>query len=195
MVNPAALSALAKGELDNFLVASVPGGIERQEAAGQQELVSGTSFPLEMRPGREAFEQMGFVFGDQVDNIFITATLPAGWKREATDHFMWSYIIDAEGRKRVGIFYKAAFYDRRARATLEQRYNVFMVYPDMALGAGLQEDEGFIALVDGGNTIIKRSEVFKRDNHGVVDPIEKGFRKELDELFPDHRNPTSYWEA
>lgn len=193
MVNPAALNALIEGDIDNFIAASTPGGIERQEAAGQQELVNGTNFPIDMSPNREAFEKMGFVFGQQVDDIFFSAKLPAGWKKEATDHSMWSYITDAQGRKRAAIFYKAAFYDRRARATLERRYIVQMVYPDMGLGAGLKEDEGFIALVDGGQTILQRSEVFKRDNYEVCDPIDKGFRKALDELYPEHRDPTAYW--
>lgn len=195
MVNPAALKALADGNLADFVAASTPGGIERQEAAGQQELVNGTNFPLEMSPGREAYEKMGFAFGNPVDGIFVAATLPEGWRKEATDHSMWSHIIDAQGRKRVGIFYKAAFYDRRARATLEQRYVVQMIYPDMEWGAGLKEDEGFIALVDGGKAILKQSEVFKRDDYAVCDPIDKAFREELDEQYPDHRDPTAYWEV
>ena len=37
---------------------------------------------------------------------------------------MWSHIVDAEGRKRVAVFYKAAFYDRRADMRLEPRYTI-----------------------------------------------------------------------
>jgi hypothetical protein len=155
--------------------------------------VNGTNFPIEMRPRRDAFEQMGFVFGEQVDDVFVAATLPEGWRKKATDHSMWSHIVNAQGRKRVAIFYKAAFYDRSARATLEQRYIVHMIYHYMNFGAGLKEDEGFIALVDGGQTILKRSETFKRNNYEVCDPIDKAFRKELDDRFPDNRNPVNYW--
>ena len=116
MVNPAALSALAKGDLENFATASTPGGIEAQEKAGQALLVASANMPKSMSPSREAFEALGFVFGTEVDELFLKAKLPPGWTRAATDHSMWSTIVDEKGRKRVEIFYKAAFYDRRADA-------------------------------------------------------------------------------
>lgn len=127
---PAALSAALAGDLDNALVASTPGGIERQEAAGQKALVASTNMPKELHPSKEAFEAIGFVFSDEVDDIFVKATLPAGWTREATDHSMHSDILDEKGRRRVGVFYKAAFYDRRADAHLIPRFATTRVYPE-----------------------------------------------------------------
>lgn len=117
-INPAALIAAARGDIENAIVASTPGGIERQEKAGQAALVASTNMPLEMSPSREAFEKEGFVFGDKIDDIFVAATLPPGWTRRGTEHAMWSDIFDEQGRKRVEVFYKAAFYDRRAEAYL-----------------------------------------------------------------------------
>lgn len=97
------------------LVTAMPGGIEAQERRGQQELVASTSLPTEVH-GREWFEAQGVVFGDVLpgDNLFCNATLPAGWKKVATDHDMWSDLVDAEGNKVGAIFYKAASYDRSA---------------------------------------------------------------------------------
>ena len=40
--------------------------------------------------------------------------LPAGWKKQATDHSMWSKLLDESGAVVASIFYKAAFYDRIA---------------------------------------------------------------------------------
>ena len=40
--------------------------------------------------------------------------MPNGWKKQATDHSMWSELIDDKGKVRATIFYKAAFYDQRA---------------------------------------------------------------------------------
>lgn len=99
-----------------------PGGggavIERQEKRGQQALVHSELLPAELRDDQADFEALGFVFGDVEadDPMFRRVTLPDGWSRQASDHAMWSYIVDGLGRRRVGMFYKAAFYDRQANA-------------------------------------------------------------------------------
>ncbi|MEU0087214.1 hypothetical protein [Streptomyces sp. NPDC006274] len=104
-------SALVTGSNDAFVGA--------QERAGQAQVVNSDRLPTEFRD-RAAFEALGFTFGepDSADPLFAPATLPEGWKREASDHAMWSYIVDELGRRRVGIFYKAAFYDRNASMQL-----------------------------------------------------------------------------
>lgn len=86
------------------------------EAKGQRELVASSSLPNELqRPDTDAdFEALGFTFGAETDELFREATLPDGWSKQGSDHDMWSYIVDADGVRRVAIFYKAAFYDRRA---------------------------------------------------------------------------------
>ncbi len=107
---------------DDFLLGALLGQtndqlIGAQEARGQQQLVHSDRLPTELRDDRAAFEALGFVFGtpDADDPLFTPATLPDGWTREAADdHDMWSYVVDTLGRRRVAVFYKAAFYDRRA---------------------------------------------------------------------------------
>lgn len=93
--------------------------IEHTEAQGQRQLVASDLLPIEItgRPGvRNVFLHLGFVFGDAVedDPLFQHVTLPEGWYRKGSDHDMWSYLVDDEGNRRVAIFYKAAFYDRKA---------------------------------------------------------------------------------
>jgi hypothetical protein len=190
--NPAALGAFAKGDLENAMVASTPGGIERQEKAGQGELVNSTNMPLELRPSREAFETVGFTFGEALDDVFMKATLPTGWKREASEHAMHSYILDEQGRKRVEVFYKAAFYDRRADAGLIGRYSVQSCYPDNPSGEGLAEDEIRHVVFDGG-TEIHRMPVCKRSDWSAREPSEKAARAWLAERFPRADDPTAYW--
>lgn len=97
--------------------------IMAMEAQGQRELVQSDRLPTEILHtdgGDEAFIALGFTFGDPDprDPLFRPATLPPGWKREPTDHSMWSRIVDELGRERVAIFYKAAFYDRGAHMSL-----------------------------------------------------------------------------
>jgi len=102
-----------------------PGAIEAQEAAGQAEVVKSDYIPTDMRRNtREQYEALGFVFLGPVegDDLFQRVTLPAGWGRKATSHAMYSQIVDAQGRERCSVFYKAAYYDRRAHISLEHRY-------------------------------------------------------------------------
>ncbi|SHI66127.1 hypothetical protein [Streptomyces sp. 3214.6] len=105
-----------------FLAVSLgPGGTDRaiaeQERSGQAQLVNSDRLPSDMNGASDAdFEAVGITFGepDPADPLFRPATLPEGWKRQRSDHDMWSYVADELGRRRVAVFYKAAFYDRRA---------------------------------------------------------------------------------
>lgn len=111
--SPASREAFA---LLAMAVGSTDGLIENQERAGQTQLVHSDCLPTELRSPREEFEALGFAFGqpDPHDPLFTAATLPDGWTKQGSDHDMWSYVLDEHGRRRIGIFYKAAFYDRRA---------------------------------------------------------------------------------
>lgn len=127
--NPAAAGAFARGDLANALIASTPGGIEAQEAAGQAMLVnSNTLLPIRINFPPVTREQItaftGIVFGEDYDGIFVKVTLPPGWKLKPTDHSMWSDLLDENDCERAGVFYKAAFYDRNAYISFNHRYVV-----------------------------------------------------------------------
>jgi hypothetical protein len=95
----------------------LPGLIEASELNGQRELVGSTRLPVDTDEGDDAYISLGFAFrpADPDDPIFRESRSPEGWTRRAADnHAMWSYIVDEHGVDRVAIFYKAAFYDRRA---------------------------------------------------------------------------------
>lgn len=116
-ISPAAMGAIARDELDNFVAAMTPGGIEAQEAAGQRAACSVQALPIQgtSKPEeRERFEALGFVFGEPTDKNFVSVTFPAGWSLRPTDHSMWSELVDDAGRKVASMFYKAAFYDCHA---------------------------------------------------------------------------------
>lgn len=92
--------------------------IYEQERNGQADLCSkgaDTHLPVEGSDD-PAFAAMGVQMGPPLPNdpLFRVATLPPGWSIKPTDHSMWSDLCDDTGRKRAAIFYKAAFYDRRA---------------------------------------------------------------------------------
>ena len=92
-----------------------PEKILEAEAAGQAELVERSNrLPRESNLSRDYMKSLGIAFGDDVDELFVHVVLPEGWKIEPTGHSMWSNLMDADGEIRAEIFYKAAFYDRRA---------------------------------------------------------------------------------
>ena len=75
------------------------------------------------------------MFGDVVegDDLFRAVTLPKGWSKAATDHAMWSGVVDGRGVERVEVFYKAAFYDRAAHMRLARpgcRFASSYIYGD-----------------------------------------------------------------
>ncbi len=106
-----------KGIPSPALIPPPPGSIEASEAEGQKQLNAGTidSLPTECKDD-ELLREWGLVLGDAFpdDPIFRAAQLPQGWTMKATDHDMWSKIFDDQGRERVAVFFKAAFYDRMA---------------------------------------------------------------------------------
>lgn len=207
-MTPAAIGALARGDLGNALAAMLPGGIEAQEAAGQRELTrASSSLPingtLEGNYGRERpelrpqWEAVGFTFGKPVPNphgrppIFVEATFPPGWSLKPTDHSMWSHVIDAKGRKRASVFFKAAFYDYNAHTFgLECRYVVEGEYgpaPDHALTAYIVKDAD-------GEKAIHRVPVPAGAGYDERTKYSKAAEAWLAEHFPDHANPLVYWD-
>lgn len=98
--------------------------ITGQEAVGQRQLVESTSLPTDTAGHDADYLALGFTFGepDPSDPLFRPATLPDGWSKQPSDHSMWSYVVDEHGRRRVAVFYKAAFYDRSAHMRLETVY-------------------------------------------------------------------------
>jgi hypothetical protein len=163
--------------------------ITRQEAQGQRDLVNNATLP---RSGcaREELEAMGIIVRADVDDLFMSVTLPAGWKKQATDHSMWSDLLDDQGRKRAAIFYKAAFYDRDASITLCRRINVTRRYGD--------DDMVSVAVVRDGIALFE-TEPIKRDLTGrayfvASDEAERRAATWADEHYPDWRSTAAYWD-
>jgi hypothetical protein len=105
------------------LMAMGSGYIESMEAKGQQEVVHSDLLPLD-GPNTDVLEKLGFKIGEKVedDDLFRHVTLPEGWSRKGGEHSMQSSILDAKGRERISVFYKAAYYDRKASWSLLPRY-------------------------------------------------------------------------
>lgn len=198
-LSPAAVSAAARGDLENFLVAATPGGIERQEAMGQAAFV-GTLGTLPIKCPREQFEALGFKFGEPEDDLFIAVTFPKGWSKRATEHSMWSEILDDKGRKRGSVFYKAAFYDRSAHAHLERRYIVTGEYLDASgaehnwESAERPASQRCIVRDNADGKVLFKTESAPRDDYRKHDEFSDAASAWLKENFPDNDNVLAYWD-
>jgi hypothetical protein len=200
-MKPAALKALLDGDIENFIAASTPGGIEAQEAAGQRSFVASTTLPIRFNGcKKEQFEAMGISFGEPVDDLFQKAQLPDGWKKVPTDHSMWSKLVDDRGRERAMIFYKAAFYDRDAFLTISRRYS-YSVIPVGGWDAA-ETDEWQAVILDGGNSYYTLPEVLPakpKDNNQLrgwyakKDKLESKAEDYLNRNHPHWRDPMAYW--
>lgn len=104
--------------------------ITDMEKRGQRQLVASMLLPTDRCHDIAVYEALGFKFDtvDPRDNLFQEVSLPPGWKKVRTDHAMWSKIIDEKDRERASIFYKAAFYDRRANMRLAPRFLIGINY-------------------------------------------------------------------
>jgi hypothetical protein len=168
------------------------GVIEASEAAGQQELVESDQLPVEIVNGKpEQLEAMGIMLGPlpckSNDQLFRSAILPHGWKLVPTDHSMWSDMVDAKGRKRASIFYKAAFYDRGAQIVLRTRFGI---------EADCDAKDSAICFVTDCGVRIHRVELELDPTCPWVanEAARAACRDWLDANWPESGDPTKYWE-
>lgn len=196
---PAAMVALASGNADNFAATMTHGGIEAQEAAGQVMFVNSETLPKSMlgRCTRETLEAMGIVFHKEADDLFVHVTLPTGWKKRATNHSMHSDLLDNKGRVRAGIFYKAAFYDRRAHISLKTRYRVngyFSCDKDGNRSDPETISSHYATVVMDGETEIHRAGIWAHKDYDESTRLEKTAIEWLSNKYSEHNNPLAYWD-
>lgn len=205
-LTPTALVAANAGNLKNFMAAVTPGGIEAQEKAGQLEQAALETLPIDLggyrRDGtlaRTDWERLGFQFGMEIDELFVQAKFPPGWSKRPTDHSMWSDVIDDKGRVRGLIFYKAAFYDRRANARLVPRFAVDSDYAKPLSTVRVKDAAGIVDFkVSGleypdfskGKDPEKAEAAAKR-----IDAARFECETYLYTHFPLWRQPLPYWDC
>ena len=170
------------------------GGIEAQEARGQSQLVNSEQMPTECRD-KEVMESWGVKFGEPTegDDIFCQATLPEGWKKEPSDHSMWSYVVDENGRKRIAVFYKAAFYDRSAFCRTERRFYTGQNFDDKdksRITYDITMDDKVIHSISQSTTQEKHS----REWFSEESELKVKADAWLEENYPNHSDPIKSWE-
>lgn len=197
---------------------SNPGGfIERQEARGQHHLANAREgntilLPLDgSTKNAEVWAAIGVTFGEMADGdaLFVKATVPDGWRIVKTDHSMWSYLADDQGRERASIFYKAAFYDRSAHMRISTCLIYHSAYEhseDDAKPYGERRKRWVVEAMAPGrkNLLLWASEWILPYESGDQASMNSYWAKEdagrknaedwLTGNYPDHKNPVAYWD-
>jgi len=179
--------------LARAMVFGSSGAVEAQEAQGQRELVESEALPTDLNRNEETVRSWGvkFLGVDEHNPLFQHVELPAGWTKRATDHAMWTDLLDAKGRKRASIFYKAAFYDQRAFLNVERRFHVESDYP-------LREknNEAVAKVLDCGKVVFETEPIPCGDRPGceVQDRADALATVWLDEHYPMWKDAGAYWD-
>lgn len=216
-MTPAARKAMNEGDIENMITAMIPGGIERQEAQGQAALCESAQLPKDLGGWNKGdvkaeYAKHGIRVIDEADDIFFNVQLPEGWKLVPTDHSMHNDLLDEKGRRRAGIFYKAAFYDRSAHINFctrfrvavepEDRYkNALLAYEDRKklpefgvvydCGEEVFECEGYIEADCVNEDGSANWDLMDRLKKATIDFAEKWL---IDQGYPDYKNETAYWD-
>jgi hypothetical protein len=178
--------------------------IENQEKRGQNNLLQSEVLPKNCNScNRKQLEKMGIVFREDADDLFVYATLPNGWKKQSTDHSMWSDLIDDKGRKRASIFYKAAIYDRDAHISLNRRYS-YRTEPVNGYENNDYREDFWHGVVKDEETIIWKTNAIppqpKNDRDARVDwrnsedELIKKCRDYLNNMYPEWEDYLAYWD-
>ena len=187
-----------------FLLTALVGGsdfaIDHQERQGQSSLVNSDTLPRRLSPeDKKTLEDFGFKFLGESDDLFQYVEFPEGWKKERTDHSMWTNLVDPKGRVRANMFYKAAFYDREAFfGGFKRRYTCSLDYTSKEYGTW---DRPAVLLdnIDAAHPKV----IFTIDVHPSPEDAKPYHAQEraqaqmksyITERFPDHENPLAYWD-
>ena len=99
------------------LLATTEHAIKASELAGQTDIVEARDrLPIDSRGDAPHIVRLG----PPIDGLFRRVRFPEGWRLVACEGTpYWSVLRDDVGRKRASVFYKAAFYDMKARIVWE----------------------------------------------------------------------------
>jgi len=215
-MKPSTLVALLSGDIENAIISATPGGIEAQEAAGQQLVCKSHLLPKQgdMYSSRSLWDDLkslGFKIVREHNDLFYEVEFPVGWKLVPTEHSMHSNLVDEQGRIRGHMFYKAAFYDRRADMSLRKRY-VAALEPECIWEDSYNSDSprrGYVFDQSTGDTIDRYAIIYQTERSAcppngtdsaahrqyltLRNELSKMADNWLNEHYPDHANPLAYW--
>lgn len=117
---------------------------------------------------------------------------------------MWSKLVDDKGRARASIFYKATFYDRRARIKLLCRFGI--AADSEGEYNGDPKQRAFAVVTDCGKEVWRSPEPFSHMGTPGPGDAWSTYRSAHDcaieaaiahlvESYPGWQDPTKYWDV
>ena len=179
----AGMMALAIG----MITGDASEGLEAVQNAEQCRARSACRLPKQMKPSKEAFENLGFTFQDIDDDVLYQATLPEGWKLESDGDY-WTTLVDEKGRKRGSYFYKGDFYDRKGSMYLSIRFRVTCDSAD----AKRRKAPFTISVKDADDTIIFIAGKCKDSFSEERDELTVEAERYLNTNYPEWKDPTKF---
>lgn len=194
---------LVEAQIDIMTGGKPEDSIYRSEARGQRQLVMSESMPVWACKDHDAndaiLRELGFEVGDPFpdDPLFRPMKLPEGWTKKGSSHDMHSDILDANGFARIGMFYKAAFYDRRADSSFNRRVS-YTYDPRQDFGDRTVSQWAVVARAPGKGVIIVAAFECPIPTDGDVwdgrrERAENEAKAYIEEHYPDHMSPLAYW--
>lgn len=176
-----------------MITQSGPEAIVISERRGQKDLCNSTDLPIKEFWAWEILKAAGVKNLGPSERLFNKAELPPGWKKEATSHSMWSDLLDEKGRKRAGIFFKAASYDYDAHMTATRRFSSGADQDDSSDYEGPQ----FPSISDGGKIVWRGPLMTKTPSEKEWDlraRVGKIAEEKLKSIVPDYEDATKNWD-
>lgn len=192
----------------NAMTTGTTASVKEQEKEGQHSLLQSTLLPVSIRPSSEEalFLQLGFEFGKvyEAEPLFREAKLPPGWSKEGTSHSMHTDLVDEKGFIRGDIFYKAAFYDRKANMGLFRRISVQEDYDALdkdgtlsfhvsVVMPGRPDDEGCL-LRKTIHTLTHEKKWEANKSYKARHEVRGEAEIWLKNNYPDHDSVLAYWD-
>jgi len=187
-----------RGDMEEVLLETLVTGDVGQAAVATTEML-----PKEIRGAdKGGLEKLGFVFGEDADDLFVRVALPEGWSKVRTGYNLFTHLLDEKGRKRGLIFYKVARSDRDAWLSMQKRF----AYTTSRYGAHVRGQTEWVAVVMSDEGVVWESEPLRPEPDAGSDregwlawQEERGALSEqavawLDEHYPDWRDVAAYWD-
>ncbi len=180
-----------EGTLGEIQARGLAGFLEQRERLGQMAFVNSEDLPVQMNPkARLALEKAGVKFPQSVkrEALFQRVQLPKGWKKVATNHEMWSNLLDSDGRVRAIIFYKASYGGESFLShKLRLDYNV------------VEEGEsGFKGVVRDGENILHETPIIgwvrEWAREKAHEEAANRAKELLNKFYPNWEDESAYWD-
>jgi hypothetical protein len=177
-------------------------GVLAAEAAGASAFVNAEVLP---KQGIQDGVDAGLVeITSDADDLFYNVKLPEGWeKKSGVPDPRHISLLDPKGNIRASIFYKAAFYDRKADMWWKKRFQASRFYSEN------RDDPVRIVIIDrAGEFDAKKTDGAIVQDFGELPDMKKDYsarekaekklfaqaNKWLKKNYPKHENVAAYWD-